>query len=816
MNLVNWLCLQPTEAEFTSAIKALQGVTHLRTLLQALVRTILQGHPWQERDDLIPLFDPTQRYTVGDYVALPLHDEQALRPDTWRIGRVTAVVEGHNPVQGAFQVVTVEVDGRGRRYAAGLPQGRPLRLAFPPQDPEDLEWLVGDIVDTYDQPLTAVVQQAVEDGHLDVVLLNDRVLRGDLLVPFDGEMQRLIAAAFAALPGAGRLYLTTDELLRRLREAGHLSDVPDDVARFSLAFHLRDAGYHLLGGDRWISATYLEALNRRVARRPRVPVVRSRVARERGEDDTPEFSAYEEVALAQEAQEVLEALGEEEAPESEPAVLTPDAWRRRAPSGPVPMPTLTYQQIIEGLFPLTSKLAAAFPPGEDPLLVDVQIIEGEPIPCLVSRAERLIKAVDPEGFRRRFLEAGIPAGTKLWLERRGDWAYRIAPRPLSRPQAVCCKLVWIEEGELRFAETEIEMRYEGDAHLFKAELRFEDVDALFREAEESGLSIFDALWYTFPELAQLDPEGKVHYTELFNAVFFRHRMCSPRSVVTELYTRPCFVPVGGGYFRFEPQRGIRRKPTRRRARRPPPRPARHRIVAPPRRRIRRTVTRRPRPRPMSRPTDKALEQLADRLHLSSYIIANYLLRIAQLHRDGFAQAAVEQQLLAAVAELDPRVPFGAYGNPDHSNQRRLQGRFDKWAVFEDDVPYLRQMQVGDVDDVLAFWQTRLAESPEAVERLCEALQPGVYTPGSDTGISDKHFRRIEALARCGPAGRWVAQERWIQAIQLREPDTRTLGGSMCEHFLIPFGLVERDRKVRGRKHRYRLTWLGAWLVEHAP
>jgi len=590
--------------------------------------------------------------------------------------------------------------------------------------------------------------------------------------------------------------------------------VPEDVARFSLAFHLRGAGYHSLGGERWISVAHLEALNRRVARRPRVPVVPSRVARERGEEDTPDFSDYEEVALAQEAQEALEALGEEETPAREPVVVTLDEWRRRAPSGPVPMPTLTYQQILEGFFPLTNKLGAAFPPGEDPLLVHIRVIEGEPIPCLVSRRERLIKAVDPEAFRRRFLEAGIPAGTKLWLERQGDWTYRIAPRLLPRPQAVRCKLAWIENGEVRFTETEIEMRYEGDAHLFKAELRFEDVEALFREAEESGVSIFDALWYTFPELARLDPEGKVHHTELFNAVFFRHRMCSPRSVLTELYTRPCFVPVGDGYFRFEPGQGIRRKPTQRRARRPAPRPARHRIVAPPRRQTRQTVIQRLRPRPTPQPMGRALEQLADQLHLSSYIITNYLLRIAQLQRDGLTQAAIKQQLLTAVAELDPRVPFGACGNPDHTNQRRLQGRFDKWAVFEENAPYLRQMQMGDVGDVLAFWQTRLAESPEAVERLCEALQPDVYTPGSDTGISDKHFRRIEALARCGPAGTWVAQERWIQAIQRSEPDTHTLGGSMCEHFLIPFGLVERDRKVRGRKHRYRLTWLGAWLVEH--
>jgi len=143
VNVINWLRLQPTEAEFTNALKALQEVVHLRTLLQALVRAVLQTYPWHHRDDLIPLFDPTHCYAVGDFVALPLHDEQELRPDTWRVAQVKVVAEGHNPVQGTFQVVTIEVDGREGRYAAGLAEDRPLSLAFPLQDPEDLEWLVG-------------------------------------------------------------------------------------------------------------------------------------------------------------------------------------------------------------------------------------------------------------------------------------------------------------------------------------------------------------------------------------------------------------------------------------------------------------------------------------------------------------------------------------------------------------------------------------------------------------------------------------------------------------------------------------------------
>jgi len=52
MNVINWSRLQPTEADLRSATQSLQGVAHLRLLLQALVRVVLSGYPWDDRDDL--------------------------------------------------------------------------------------------------------------------------------------------------------------------------------------------------------------------------------------------------------------------------------------------------------------------------------------------------------------------------------------------------------------------------------------------------------------------------------------------------------------------------------------------------------------------------------------------------------------------------------------------------------------------------------------------------------------------------------------------------------------------------------------------
>jgi len=396
-------------------------------------------------------------------------------------------------------------------------------------------------------------------------------LRRDELVPLADRWQ--LERRFAGLVSRNALFLTLDDLLADFQSEGWAKGVPRDVARFSLEFHLREAGYRDLGGQRWTTAQVLQAVGREVARRPPVPAVRSKLAQERGEDDTPDFASYEEVKLEEEARAALAEMGEGAEAEAPRPPQTLDQWRRTAPRGPIRLPPLTYQHIYEAFFPLTRDLALAFPPGDDPLLVQVTVVEGEPLPCLVSRKEKLVKAIDVREFADRFLSRGIPAGTHMWLERLGDYEYRLFPRPLPEPRLVHCKLLSLQEGRLLVEEAEIPMRYEGDPHLFKAELRFEDLEALFQEAKEAGLSIFDAMWHAFPDLARLDPEGKVHWKDLFQAVFFRCRMCSPRSVLTELYIRRCFVPVGEGYFRFEPERGIARqtKPLVSPATRRPPR-----------------------------------------------------------------------------------------------------------------------------------------------------------------------------------------------------------------------------------------------------
>ncbi len=564
MDVINWLAVKPTDSDLKRAADKLDGSAHMRVLLQSLVRAILESYPWSGRTDLVSAFDPSRRYDVGQQVAMFVHDPQGLRPDTWRIARVKAVADAENPVQGAFQVVTLSMDRRDRIYAGGVSGARPSFPAFPPADDESMSWLVADIADHFYEPLADVVRRAAAAGRLNIRVVGDQVSRLDTQPTFGEREALLVARLFRDVANRPVPYRTTDEILEALRADGRWRDVPDDVARTSLGDQLPRHGYCSVGNDRWMTAEALASAQRDVIRRPMVPVVRSKLLQEQGMDDSADFDDYEGAPLRdREMAAALEELGEIK-------IEKPPAGRWRPPAAPIAVGALTYQHIVQGFLPL-GRFADAFPPEPDPLLVDVALVEGDPIPCWISRQEGVLKATDAEQWRRRFLELGIPAGTKLWLEYKGGTSYRIAPRPLTRPQSVRCKLACLEEGRLHITEADIEIRYESDPCVFKAELRFEDVEALFREAEVCGYSIFDIMYQEFCRLAALHPERKVHQRDLFNAVFLC-RMCSPRSVVTELYTRACFVRAGNGWFRLDESQGYGRrygKKVRQPRRRPP-------------------------------------------------------------------------------------------------------------------------------------------------------------------------------------------------------------------------------------------------------
>lgn len=548
MQVIYWPELQFAASDVSEIAGTLKGAVHVRLACQTIVRTVLKKYPWKGRSDLLPIFDPGQNYKAGLIVALPVIDTQELRPDAWQFAKVKQVEETENPIQGKFQVVTLETQGKIEKFAAKVTNAKPLKLRFSLNDPEQFDILVSYFGDAFAHPLQETIKALLTSGRLKGQFIDYYVLMGKTADLLSEKELHILSRLFDELP-ATQLWLTTNEILKFLMDMGHVKDVEHQIGLVIIRGFLSQQGYVDLDGDRWTTDKILGQINRPIERTITVPRMRSRLAKElksADEDEKGKENLIDE--LPEDAQQIIQEWGEDD-------TVKEQASREWVPpSSPARLPTLSYLHLAQGYFPL-QKVRDAFDPAIDLQIASIQVVDGERLLFLVSHEKGVLKAVDLNAFRRKFLEKGIPAGTHLWLEYQGGMNYRIAPRPLSEPRNVLCKLAHKDDGRLVIEQAEIPMLYEGEPHVFKAELRFEDMAALFAEAEMSGLSLLDAILQAIQELTAL--EDRVYYTDIFNAVFLK-LMFAFGSVISTLYSHPCFEKLGDGYFRFAPEKGIRR------------------------------------------------------------------------------------------------------------------------------------------------------------------------------------------------------------------------------------------------------------------
>jgi len=533
MQVINWLDLQPLPADLDALSKRIQQALPLRNVCQLLVEVTLRAYPWSGRADLIPCYHPSQTYKQGQRVALFIPDSQKARPVVWLLAQVKSAKMVENQVQGRFQVLTLDTHGRQIQMASGIPDASYPEPDLSDYTSEELAWLVEWVLDTYAAPLQATLKKLIQNGQIrgglaGQTFLPEQVstLSPELLHPF-----------FARLSPA-RPWIGLEEIVHGLPD---LSQLERETALGLIRATLKGGPYRSLGADRWTTPELFKQLNREVPRGLSTPQLRSKVHiwTKRDEQD---LAGYGRKFMPPEARHALEEL------ESGESLPEPDASPWRPPKAPVRLPTLNYLHITQAYFPVGYVLRAFAP---DVQMVFVQFMDGHHQPFLLDRENGLLKAVHPGELRTTILGAGIPAGTHLWLEYEGGEKYRIAPRRLPFKRMVPCKLAHLEDGNLHIEHTQISMRYVGDPSLFKADMRLEEMEALFAEASRVHLGVREAMIYAMQEICRTDLSHRAHWLDLFNAVFLQ-RMCSPSSVLFLLYTQPCFEPLGGGYFRYKP------------------------------------------------------------------------------------------------------------------------------------------------------------------------------------------------------------------------------------------------------------------------
>jgi hypothetical protein len=533
MRVINWLDLQPLPADLDALNERLKKALPLRKVCQLLVETTLRAYPWTGRIDLISCYHPSQTYKQGQRIALLIPDSQKVCRGVWLFAQVKHARIVENPIQGRFQVLTLDPYGKQVLMVGGIPDASYPEPDLSDYTSEDLAWQVEWVSDTYAAALQATLKKLIQKGQLCGQLVGQTFLPEHV----SALSVELLQPRFARI-SAARPWISLEEIFRGLSD---LSQLKRETALGLIRATLKESSYRSLGADRWTTPELFNQFNREVPRGLTTPLIRSKVAIWMKQDEQ-DLAGYGRKFMPAEARRVLEEF------EVGERLPEPDDSPWRPPNKPVRLPSLNYLHITQAYFPVGYVMRAFAPEVQ---MVFVQFMDGDHQPFLLDRENGLLKAVHPEELRTKILRDGIPAGTHLWLEYEGSEQYRIAPRQLPFKRLVPCKLASLEDGQLHIEHTQISMKYEGDPSLFKANLRFEDLEALFAEASRVNLSVRDAMIYAMQEICATDLDHRAHSLDIFNAVFLK-RMCSPSSVSFLLYTQPCFEPLGSGYFRYKP------------------------------------------------------------------------------------------------------------------------------------------------------------------------------------------------------------------------------------------------------------------------
>lgn len=532
MKVINWLGLQLSEREIHVLQESINGEISMRKLSQILVRSILEQYPWNDRIDLISLYHPRNSYKQGDWIALPKPDEQSIRSTYWQIAKILEVEQTENEIQGKFDVITLDLEGKQFLLAAAIPNSSYSEQNFTEWTPGGINLLAEYFADTYAKSIQSTIRKMISSGKLSGSIVGESILpNGIHAIP-----ENILTPFFVNLSEKDP-WISIEEILQEVSLQNEFDHNSPETLRSMLNLTLEKSSYVSLGGNRWTTQEIFDELNRDILRGLPVPHVHSKIWTEKDKQD---FSQLNYKILPKE-ELIDEGETIEHLPENR---ISP--WY--FPNHPIRLPVLSYLHIAQAYFPI-SHIMGAFPP--DSKLLFVQIIEGEYQSFFIDRNLMVLKALDIEKLRITFLDPSIPAGTHLWLEYQGKEHYRITPRPLPAPRYVPCKRAYLENGVLHIELNEIPMRFEGDPSVFKADLRFEDIEALFEEAQRNQLSVRDAIIQSVQELCAIDPQERAYYRDIFNVVFLK-RMCSYNSVRSMLYTHPCFIQLSDGFFRYDP------------------------------------------------------------------------------------------------------------------------------------------------------------------------------------------------------------------------------------------------------------------------
>lgn len=461
------------------------------------------------------LFQPRNSYREGAEILFSAFD--------YALATVVGRRPGHSVRYGDFTVIQVEfAEGRGiREFASELKPDHPLNLRGEEDilaegdllSPEDLQTAYGAAV------ATAVEQALTRDD--DFVHLGREWYLKELLGDIH-EGHRNIVEAIIDVEGEP---LDPESILPQL-------DLPVQLKRrtqvLSLNYALSDDPRFEDVGPRDQPRWFLGRMEpEEVHRKPR----RLRSLRE----------PYDPIVIRADLFPWVREFADE--------LIGPDlqpTWESDPPDTTL---VLTYPHRRAGTLPLTPQTAPFFPQKDGGLvritLRDPQ--DGTRWPGWVVSEGGYVYGLRP--WYERVL---IPAGAYITL-RHGASSLEVVIECQRRRRREWVRSARTRDGKLRFEMQTRSVNCECDELMLIVEDHPEELDRVWRQAEDERRPIFTILCDVFPELSKLNPQSTVHVKTLYAAVNVVRR-CPPGPILAELSTRACFLPMGGGYWGYDERR----------------------------------------------------------------------------------------------------------------------------------------------------------------------------------------------------------------------------------------------------------------------
>lgn len=485
--------------------------------IEQIARHVMANRVAEEKNEIErrlsgrTLYQPHRSYQVGEEVVFP-----ALK---FSSGKVVSIRDGSNPQDGAFKVISVEINQKVREFAAELNNDHLLNRMNGESWNPAADVNIDDLFARFGAEATAKVNAHLEKQS-EFVRLTNRWFARSLLPDISVGHLHLAHAVLEMYDGGP---LPTEEIIPHLDlDIGR----SPDVGTFALNLAMREDERFDEVAPRGKVAWFLRKMEPEDIR------------------ETPERLRYRSIPYDRALLSPQLLLLERE---------LDDEWSNLEsyPSQQPVMLTLTYPHRACGTLPLSSRIRAILPLGETPRqrFRFVDKVSGQELLSWVVKEGRYIT-----GFREWFQEHGIPVGGYITVQPGEEPHVVLLDYDRRRPQREYVRLASVNESnQIKFEHNKRNIGCGFDDLMVVGTDFSAAIDALFRRMESRQQSIVDLLAMLFPELAGLNPQNTVHAKTLYSAINMLRRV-PPGPLFSELVRHPAFVPVGDHYWQFNPQR----------------------------------------------------------------------------------------------------------------------------------------------------------------------------------------------------------------------------------------------------------------------